>query len=385
MDESGAGEPGTNEPEDAEPTRTVRLRRRATELSELAVTTLETRRRKQPVVDLAVTYYDRDREAIASVLGAAIALRLYLFLIPVIAMIVGFAIAVVGKDNVDSLLDNAGITGSLAQDISSAASGSRGAGLALAVVGLWLTLWAGRSLTKVLAASSGRAWRMEAKASKATITAIGAITGTVLVMFASTLVLNRLRDRHGLAADTTSWLITAALFAAAWFVVSWALPRATTDPGALLPGAAFMAVTLTGLQWFMQFYLPEKISRASALAGQLGTSMAALGYLFLMGRLIAMTFVIDAVLFERIGSISRLVFAVPVVRAIPRRYPVVAEFFDLNPDLPSGPPVVPPMVSVPTDEPDGPIRRRLWRRGKESGNDSSGTDSGGDEPGQTSS
>jgi uncharacterized BrkB/YihY/UPF0761 family membrane protein len=360
VEPDGSGSPA----EPAGPTRIARLRQRATDLGELAVTTVEDRRHKQPLVDLAVTYYDRDREAIASVLGAAIALRLYLFVIPAIAMVIGFAIAVVGKDNVDSLLTSNGVTGSLAQDISSAASSSRAAGLALAVVGLWLTLWAGRNLAKVLASSAGRAWRMEAKDSKATMIAIGAITGTVLVIFAATLLLNRLRDKHGLAADTTSWVITVAIFAAAWFVVSWALPRSTTDPGALLPGAAFMAVTMTGLQWFMQFYLPDKISRASELAGDLGMSIAALGYLFLLGRLMAVSFVLDAVLFERIGSISRVVFAVPFVRAVPRRYPVVAEFFDLHPEPPPDPPAEPPLATAVAEEPHGPLRKRLWRRGQ---------------------
>ncbi|WP_426571841.1 YhjD/YihY/BrkB family envelope integrity protein [Aquihabitans sp. McL0605] len=331
-------------PEEARPTRTARLRQQATELGERAATELEQRRRKQPLVELAVTYYDRDKEAIASVLGAAIALRLYLFIIPVVAMIVGLAIALLGKDSVDRALTSNGISGTLAHDISSAASGSRGAGLALFIVALWLTLWAGRSLTKVLAASAGRAWRMDAKETKATMIATGAITGTVTLMFGATLVLNRLRDKHGFAADTTSWAVTGVLFAGAWFLVTWALPRKTTDPGALLPGAAFMGVTLTALQWFMQFYLPDKITRANEFAGQLGMSMAALGYLFLMGRLIAVSFVIDAVVFERLGSLSRLVFAVPVIRAIPRRYPAVARFFDLNPSAeadPGSPPASP--------------------------------------------
>ena len=64
----------------------------------------------------------------------------------------------------------------------------------------------------MLAASAGRSWRLDPKEAKATMTAIGAVTGLLIVMFICTMLLNRLRDRHGFAADTTSWLLTLALF-----------------------------------------------------------------------------------------------------------------------------------------------------------------------------
>jgi uncharacterized BrkB/YihY/UPF0761 family membrane protein len=312
----------------------ARLRQKATAYAEQANAEVEQRRTHWWPLDVAITYYERDREALASALGAAVALRLYLFLIPVLATVVGVAIMVLGKDQVDSMLTSASVTATMAKDISAAADSSWTAGLALALVGLWLVLWAGRSLTRVLAACAGRAWRMEAKDSKASLSAMGALTAMMLIMFGCALLLNRLRGRHGIAADTTSWVFTVALFSAAWFVVTWFLPRRTPDPGALLPGAAFVGLTLTVVQWFMQFYLPSKLARTSEYAGQLGITVAALGYLFILGRLMASSFIVDAVIFERVGSLSRFVFALPVIRAIPRRYPIVGRFFDLHPDAP---------------------------------------------------
>ena len=44
-------------------------------------------------------------------------------------------------------------------------------------------------------------------------------------------------------------------------------------------------------------------------------------------------FALNAVVFERVGSVSSAAFALPVVRAIPRRYPRVATYFDLDRDL----------------------------------------------------
>jgi hypothetical protein len=323
--------PGPEEDPAAEaPSRLERLRRWGTDAAEAGGTWLEHRRKHWAPLDLAITYYERDREALASVLGSAVALRLYLFFIPALVMMVGLAILVVGQEQLESMLTSASISGSMAKDISSAASSSDATGWAFLLVGLWLTLWAGWSLSRVLAACAGRAWRLDPKTSKATMPAVAALTAMLLVLFGCTALLNQLRARHGLAADTTSWVLTAILITGGWFAVSWFLPRRTPDPGALLPGAVVLGATLTALQWFMQFYLPHELAQASKLAGQLATSMVALGYLFLVGRLMAVSFIVDAVVFERVGSLSRFLFSLPLVRAIPRRYPIVARFFDLD-------------------------------------------------------
>ena len=64
-------------------------------------------------------------------------------------------------------------------------------------------------------------------------------------------------------------------------------------------------VSLTALQWFMHFYLPYKIENASEVMGSLGVTFATLGYLFFIGRIMAGTLVLNAVLFERAGEHQR--------------------------------------------------------------------------------
>ena len=344
MDDDDKAEP---EPDDVVArTRFQGMKEQGIALAEGALDWLERRRKEFQPLDLAVTYYERDRETLAAVLGAAIALRLYLFMIPAMATLVGLLLTVFGKDRLDQIVTSSSLGTTVAQDISNATSDSRTAAIALFFVGLWLTIWAGRSLTKGLAACAGRAWRLDTKLSKATLTAAGSITAMALLMLTTTMVLNRLRSVHGVAAVSTSWILTTAVYAGAWFVVTWFLPRGTQDPGALLPGAGFVGLSLAGLQWFMQFYLPHEISRSSAFAGDLGFSMAVLGYLFLVGRLMAASFVVDAVMFEEVGSLSRFLFELPVVRIVPRRYPGVARFFDL-PEPADPPPEVP---GAPTEQ-----------------------------------
>ena len=79
-------------------TRITAARRWSADATEAAGEWTEHRRKHWAPLDLAITYYERDREALASVLGSAVALRMYLFFIPALAMVIGLAInvAVVG-------------------------------------------------------------------------------------------------------------------------------------------------------------------------------------------------------------------------------------------------------------------------------------------------
>ena len=52
--------------------------------------------------------------------------------------------------------------------------------------------------------------------------------------------------------------------------------------------------------------------------------------MFLIGRVMASSFILDAVVYERIGSVSELAFALPGVRRIPERFPRVRRYFDLD-------------------------------------------------------
>ncbi|HEY6533303.1 MAG TPA: hypothetical protein VIY72_13420, partial [Acidimicrobiales bacterium] len=69
---------------------------------------------------------------------------------------------------------------------------------------------------------------------------------------------------------------------------------------------------------------------STALAGGLGVAVATLGYMFLVGRIMASSFILNAVIFDRIGTISELVFALPGLRRLPRRFPRISRYFDLD-------------------------------------------------------
>lgn len=290
---------------------------------------LDRRRTEAMPLDLAVEYYERDRDSFASVLGAAIALRLFLFFVPAMLLVLGIIMLVVGHDGVREISEQAGVSGSLANQLEQATTTSARTTLGLVAVAFWLTTWAGRSLTKVLAACSAGAWRMAGREGRATLRMAAAVTTLIFLLVVAAGVLNRLEATQGVAVMTTSWVVAAGVYAVGWFLVSATLPRRTTDPGALLPGAVVVGASLAAMQWFMQFYLPGKLERSTELAGGFGASVATLGYMFLIGRVMASSLILDAVVFDRLGSISEVVFALPVLRGIPRRFPRVARYFDL--------------------------------------------------------
>ena len=108
------------------------------------------------------------------------------------------------------------------------------------------------------------------------------------------------------------------------------LPRASTDPGALIPGAALVGITLAGMQAVSQLYLPNRLSRASELYGAIGATIVTLGWFFILGRAMVLAMVLNGVIHERFGSISQVVFSLPVVRLLPRKSAWIRRMFDLD-------------------------------------------------------
>ena len=142
-------------------------------------------------------------------------------------------------------------------------------------------------------------------------------------------LVNRVRAELGLAVAGFSFLIAFGVYLAAWVLLSMLLPRGTRDPGALLPGAVLMALVLAGLQAVSQLYLPDRFDRASQLYGAIGTTLVTLGWFFIIGRSMMLSLSINAVVFERFGSISQFVFGLPVLRALPRKWEWFRRFFQL--------------------------------------------------------
>lgn len=288
----------------------------------------------RPLVDVALRTYRRDREIAGAVVGSAVAFRLFLFFVPLLLFIVGIAGFIARWVDAGDVARNAGLTGGLAEQIRSAfdqPGNTRWVAVLLGLVGIVTT---GRTLSKVLVASSSLAWGLPAR-SKASLKVAGGVVGLLAGIGLLAALMSRVRAEFGVGITGVSFLAVLVAYVVGWLAVSMLLPRATSDPGVLLPGALLVGVTLTMMQLVSQLYLPGRIGRARELYGALGATIVTLGWFFIAGRAMVLSMCVDSVIHERFGTISRLVFSLPVLRALPRRSARLRRFFGL--DEPSPP------------------------------------------------
>ena len=285
-------------------------------------------RRRRPVAAYLGELADRDQEAQGSVLGSAVALRLFLFLVPSALVIV----SLVRMIDLTSVFDGDQLEkGFTTQDIAQAMEDSSQIdALWLFISGLFFAAWAGRSLAKTLAACSARAWQLTTAEAKVTTVAALSLSGIVFLEIVASTIVAAIRDLGGAPAWALSWGTLVAITGVAWFLVLLTLPRAVNDPGALLPGALLLGAVQGSIQGILHAYSEGRVERTVDTYGDLAVTLAVLGNLFILGRLMTASFSFVAVTYERFGSLSQMLFDLPVVRRLPRRYSKIARFFNLD-------------------------------------------------------
>ena len=291
--------------------------------------TLLAKHEDRPLINVGLRTYQRDREVAGTVVGSAIAFRMFLFFVPLLLFVVGVAGFISKWVDADEASHDAGVSGALREQIRSAFEQPGSTRWLAILVGLFGMATTGRTLSKVMVASSALAWRLP-MTNKASVRVIGALVGLVGGIGVLSVLANRVREEFGLGVASVSFLAVFALYAVLWMTITSLLPRATRDPGVLLPGAVLVAATTTGMQAFSQFYLPDRIGRASELYGAVGATIVTLGWFFILGRVIVIALALNAVIHERFGSISQVVFSLPLLRIGARRSAWIRRYFGLD-------------------------------------------------------
>lgn len=260
--------------------------------------------------------------------GSAVAFRLFLFFVPLVLFVVGCA--GFASDLVDGEdLENVGIVGTLAVQIDGALTQSTTTRWFAVGLGLFGMATAGRTLSRVMTQASCLAWRMPLQA-RASVRVVGTVIGLITGIGAISVVVNAVRTHVGVGIASVSFIGAAALYSIVWLVMSARLPRPGSDPGVLLPGALVVGVTIAAMQAVSQFYLPQRFSNASELYGALGITIVTLSWFFVFGRVMVLSLTLNAVVYERYGSVSSWVFSLPVCRGAARRWPWIRRTFQLD-------------------------------------------------------
>jgi uncharacterized BrkB/YihY/UPF0761 family membrane protein len=266
---------------------------------------------------VAVRVYQRDHDNFGSVLGSAIAFRLFLFMFALVVFVVGVGALLLGRGWVgDDVSTDLGLTGTLAVEVDEALRKGNSSGALLAIGGLVTTAWAGRNLAITLTAASAAAWRIPRPGGITQLRTVGVVIGLIVAVTVVGGVLRLIKDSAGVVVVATSVLALLSVYSAIWFALTLVLPRATRDPTSLLPGAIVVGATFALLGWVSQFYLMPRLQSGSEILGGLGVAAVALGWLFIASRVMVATLALNAVVYEQFGSLLEGLLKLPGFRRL---------------------------------------------------------------------
>ena len=277
------------------------VRERVTHLRERAERTragIEARRADSASLDTAFEAVERDAQTGGGVLAAALAFRLFMFLVPyAFVMCTGFGLAstAAGQDPGDAAR-SAGITGLLASAVASTSTLSLANRLVALVVGGFALALTARSLVRVLWIVHRLIWRVQPPRKPspwAPLIVVGFVTALFGLGDLTTWI-----GSHSLLLRVVAFLLTILVSGGAWFFASWLLPRDQCALWALLPGALIVGLGVGVLQILTFTYVVHVVTRKSALYGAIGIALALLLWTYFAGRLLTAAIAANASLWK---------------------------------------------------------------------------------------
>ena len=266
---------------------------------------LEALRPRSRTIDSAFVALARDTESGGGVLAAAVAFRVFLFVIPYIFGVIALfdvAGSVSGKDP-RSVARSWGIGGLMAQAVHASTSHLSGSGRLFALVGvLVVVLLAGRALLKTLRIVHGLVWRVPVRKPARPTRAALVIVALTTVSLLLSATIERLRTVSTLG-ELGAIILYTAIPSAIWLLVELAMPHAANAGWKdLIPGAVLFGVAVLGLHLFTVYWVADLIKRKSATYGAVGSALALLLWAYVFGRIMTASAVLNASLWARVHA-----------------------------------------------------------------------------------
>jgi len=254
-----------------------------------------------PAVDAAYDTSTNDRLVGGSLLAGALAYRMFLWLLP-LALVLAGGLGIIGHGDDDApgdLASDVGLTAYVSSTVGDAARQADDGRWLLLVLGVFTLAWASASGVKTLRLVHARAWGLPPGAVRFSATGVVGFLGFALLAAALTFVGGWARDASP-GLGLTARLSVVVAYGVLWLVASLRLPHAAgAGWTALLPGALLFAFGAQCLHLLTVFYLADKLQHSSELYGALGGAAAVLLWLFLIGRIVVGSAVLNATLWER--------------------------------------------------------------------------------------
>jgi membrane protein len=256
--------------------------------------------RQYPWLALPVEFVRRWTSTNASVLAGHIAYRVFVFILPLLVLLVGLlGFAASSGTDIESTADeNSGIGRALASTLADTGDQAKDGRLQLVVLGTFAVLFAASGLVKALQLVFAAAWGVSPKSGRSRIVVLIRFIPGVLVIL-GVVALRQWISKSGFVLTVGSEVLGMVIDAVALLALSLVLPSRATRVLDLVPGAVIGGIGLGALHIATLVYFPSRIDRASQLYGTLGVALVALLYLFLVGQVLVASALTNAVWVDR--------------------------------------------------------------------------------------
>jgi uncharacterized BrkB/YihY/UPF0761 family membrane protein len=259
----------------------------------------EAERERHRSVDALYEMADRDAEVGGGLIAAALAYRLFIWLLPVaLVAVAGLGIAAdASSGSPEDAAESLGFEGLISNSVANAAE-SPNRWYAL-LIGIPILVWATRSLLRALIGAHRLVWGdVRTSVTKPTIVRSLEFLGLLLCLAAVSAAASALRSWStipGLAAT----VVAVAPYAGLWLVIALRLPHGEAPWTALVPGALVYGVGTEIVHGVIAYVITPWALAKQGTYGALGLAAALLLCLFLISRLVVSSAVVNATLWER--------------------------------------------------------------------------------------
>jgi uncharacterized BrkB/YihY/UPF0761 family membrane protein len=277
-----------------------RVRTRVEDVAAKADDTAQAARRRFGAVETAFRTYERDKRAVGNVLAGAIAFRLFVYLLPVALAVLTILGIIAGFDPTQPqhLARDAGLGKTLVDSVASATAASKKSLWLFIPLSLYALYSGGVGVIKVLRAIHAVAWGQPLTKARRGVAAAFALFGVAIVLLAIVSLLQWIHRQMG-GLGVVPALLTTLVYIGGWLLAARALPHRDAPWQALLPGAILVGVGFEALHLISTFYLGSKIASASETYGALGAAAAIIVWLYLFGRLMVASAMLNASAWEQ--------------------------------------------------------------------------------------
>jgi len=260
---------------------------------------IEARRAASASIDTAFGAVERDAQSGGGVLAAAVAFRLFMFLVPyAFVMVTGFGLAsTAASQSPKDAAQSAGISGLLASAVTSTSTMSLANRIVALVLGGVALAFTARSLIRVLWIVHRLIWGVRPSRSPSLWAAL-ILVGIITVLFGLADLVAWLGSQS-IGLRLVGLLLTVVASAGAWYLASWWMPREDCEWWALLPGAVMVGLGVGLLHLLTLTYVAHEVSRKSSLYGAIGIALALLLWTYFAGRLLTASIAANASLWKR--------------------------------------------------------------------------------------